>query len=140
MYSFTTSQTIAGDVDRVWNVWADPDRFPAWDPREERTRLNGPFAVGSTIDSKQKGNPAGTVTITAVQERRRWTASGPLPGGELVIDHTITAAGPGRVTVTKRYDVTGPLTALFRLYYAPKVRRAMPATFAALETETARRG
>ncbi len=140
MYSFTSARTISGDIDHVWQAWSDPNRFPDWDPRELRTTLNGPFAVGSTIDSKQKGNPGGTATITAVEAGRRWTVSNPLPGGELVIDHLVEAAGSNRVTVTKRYEVTGPLALLFRLYYGPKVRRAMPASFAALETEAARRG
>lgn len=64
----------------------------------------------------------------------------PLPGGSLVIDHLLAQAGDGEVTVTKRYDVTGPLGLLFRVYYGPKVRGAMPASFAALEAEAARRG
>lgn len=120
--------------------WGDPDRFLDWDPRELRTTLNGPFAVGSTIESKQKGNPGGTATITVVEPGKRWTVSSPLPGGALVIDHFVEAASSNRVTVTKRYEVTGPLCLLFRLYYGPKVRRAMPASFAALVTEAARRG
>lgn len=28
----------------VWSVWTDIDRFPAWDPREQHNRLDGPFA------------------------------------------------------------------------------------------------
>lgn len=121
----------------MWEAWTDPDGFPRWDPREERTRLDGPFAVSSTIASKQKGNPGGTATITAVEDRRRWTATSPLPGGSLVIDHLLTPASGGRVTVEKRYDVTGPLQLLFRLWYGPRVRAALPATFAALEAEAA---
>lgn len=140
MYSFSTSRTIHADLDRVWAAWTAPDSFPRWDPREIRTQLHGPFAVGSSIDSKQKGNPGGSATITAVEDRHRWTVTSPLPGGSLVIDHLLAQAGDGEVTVTKRYDVTGPLGLLFRVYYGPKVRGAMPASFAALEAEAARRG
>jgi uncharacterized protein YndB with AHSA1/START domain len=140
MYSFSASQRIHADVGRIWQVWTDPDSFPRWDPREVRTQLHGPFAVGSRIDSKQKGNPGGSATITAVEDQHRWTVTSPLPGGSLVNDHILAQTGDGEVTVTKRYDVTGPLGLLFRLYYGPKVRRAMPASFAALEAEAARRG
>ena len=140
MYSFEASHVIRGDVETVWAVWADPDGFPEWDPREERTELRGPFAAGSTIDSKQKGNPGGVSTITTVEPGRRWSAESPLPGGQLRIDHVVEPAGDGRVRVGKRYDVTGPLTLLFRLYYGPRVLRALPASFAALEAEAARRG
>lgn len=57
-----------------------------------------------------------------------------------MIDHILAQTGDGEVTVTKRYDVTGPLGWLFPLHYGPKVRRAMPASFAALEAEATRRG
>lgn len=140
MYSFTMSQTVAADPADVWRVWTDPDRFPSWDPRELRTHLSGPFAVGSTIESKQKGNPGGSATICDIAEGRRWAVTTPLPGGQLIIDHLVEPADGNRVTVAKRYDVSGPLSVLFRLYYGPKVRRAMPATFTALEGEAARRG
>ncbi|MDR3033657.1 MAG: SRPBCC family protein [Kitasatospora sp.] len=140
MYSFTARQEIAARPEAVWAVWTDPDRFPDWDPREERTRLHGPFAEGSTIESKQKGNPGGTATITTVETGTRWTLTSPLPGGELVIDHLLEPAAGGGTVVTKRYDVTGPLALLFRAWYGPRVRHALPATFAALDAEAWRRG
>ena len=43
------------------------------------------------------------------------------------------------VRVGKRYRVSGPLTLLFRLYYARKIRATVPETFAALEHEARRR-
>lgn len=136
MYSFMSSSTIDAPPDAVWAVWSDPDRFPQWDPRELRTRLNGPFAVGSTIDSKQQGIPGGTATITAVEPGRRWTATIPLPGGRLLIDHLLDPLGHACATVRKRYDVTGPLGLLFRIYYGPNVRRTMPSSFDALEVRS----
>ncbi|MGV9714283.1 SRPBCC family protein [Gordonia sp. NPDC003424] len=132
MYQFTAEATIHAPVDAVWAVWTDVDAYPAWDPREERARLSGPFAVGSTIDSKQKGNPGGTATITDVVAPTRWVAVSPLPGGSLTIGHDLEAAG-GDTHIRKTYTVTGPLQILFRLWWGPKVRGAMPATFSALE-------
>jgi hypothetical protein len=69
----------------------------------------------------------------------RWTAESPLPGGKLVIDHELEPL-EGGVIARKRYQVHGPLTIIFRLWYGPRVRRALPASFAALEREAARRG
>ena len=140
MYSFTARQQVSASPQAVWAVWSHPDRFPDWDPREVRTVLHGPFTAGSTIESKQKGNPGGTATITSVDAGRRWALSSPLPGGALVIDHLLEPAEGGGTVVAKRYDVTGPLSLLFRAWYGPRVRRALPATFAALEAEASRRG
>jgi hypothetical protein len=139
VYSFADARTISGEPSAVWAVWSDPDRFPEWDPREERTRLDGSFAVGSTIDSKQHGNPGGVATITAIDPGVSWTLESPLPGGRLTIDHRVEPAGPGRVRVSKRYDVTGPLTLLFRYWYGPRVSRSLPASFDALGVEAHRR-
>ena len=52
----------------------------------------------------------------------------------------VVATTTNRDSHMQRYAVTGPLGLLLRLYYGPKVRRAMPATFAALEAEATRRG
>ncbi len=133
MYEFGAQQTIHGDREAVWATWTDPDRFPEWDPREIRTSLNGPFAVGSTIDSKQKGNPGGVATITEIQPREKWTAESGLPGGKLVIEHLLSEVSDGEMTVSKRYIASGPLSVLFRFWYGPRVCRALPATFSALE-------
>ena len=137
-YVFAAEQLVSADPGALWSVWTDPDRFPEWDPREERTTLHGPFAVGSTIDSKQRGNPGGSATITAVEPRSSWTLETPLTGGRLVIDHEIELGSAG-FTVRKRYAAYGPLSVLFRLYYGPRVRAALPASFAALAAEAHRR-
>jgi hypothetical protein len=90
--------------------------------------------------SKQKGSPGGESTITRIDSPRCWTAESSLPGGRLAIDHELEPAGSGRVIARKRYQVHGPLTVLFRLWYGPRVRRALPASFIALEQEAACRG
>lgn len=140
MFTFEAQQRIHGDRDAVWATWTDPDRFPEWDPREERTSLSGPFAVGSTIDSKQKGNPGGVATITEVLPRQKWTAESGLPGGKLVIEHLLSQEGDGDIIVSKKYVASGPMSVLFRCWYGPRVRRALPETFSALEREAASLG
>ncbi|MFT4297068.1 MAG: SRPBCC family protein [Micropruina sp.] len=140
MYSFSSTQTLDAPVEKVWSVWSDPDSFPRWDPREEHTELTGPFAVGSTIRSKQRGIPQAEMVLTGVTPGERWTISSPLPGGRLTIDHVLIAEAAGRTSVTKAYEVTGPMGLLFRCYFGPIVRKAMPDTFRALEAEALRRG
>jgi hypothetical protein len=139
MYVFGDEKLISGDIAAIWTAWTDMERFPEWDPREEETRLDGPFAVGTTGYSKQRGNPGGPFRLTIIEPRRQWTAQSGLPGGELVIHHLMEEAGESRVKVAKRYEVHGPLVPLFRFYYGPKVRRALEGTFAALEREAAAR-
>jgi len=139
VYVFGDERVIDGDIAAIWSVWTDMTRFPKWDPREEETRLDGPFAVGTTGYSKQRGNPGGPFRLTVIEPERRWTAESGLPGGRLEIHHLLEPAR-GRVKVAKRYEVHGPLIPLFRCWYGPRVRRALAGTFTALGQEAARRG
>jgi hypothetical protein len=139
MYSFGSEMIISGDVAQVWRTWTDMPAFPAWDPREEETRLDGPFEVGTHGWSKQRGNPGGPFTLAAIEPGRAWSSVSPLPGGKLVVGHFLEQLAGGKIRVGKRYDVYGPLTVLFRLYYRRTVTRSLPETFAALQVEAARR-
>ena len=139
MYVFGGEQTINGDITAIWAAWTDMPRFPEWDPREEETRLDGPFVSGTSGYSKQRGNPGGPFTLTVIEPGRQWSVESPLPGGTLEVHHLMEPARDGQVRVSKRYEVRGPLTLLFRLYYGPRVKRALAETFTALEKEAAKR-
>jgi len=138
MYTIDLAATIDAPAAAVWQAWTDLDRTPDWDSREEEAKLEGPFQVGTTLWSKQKGNPGGRLTLVAIEEQRRWTVEKPLPGGKLRVDHTMSALPDGRVQVAKRYEITGPLVVLFRVVFGPRIRREIPASFAALEREAQR--
>ena len=133
MYVLECTATVTAPTRAIWEAWTDIDRFAEWDPREEQARLDGPFAVGATGYSKQRGNPGGPFTIVAVQDGRSWTAKCPLPGGDLRIEHRLRQHADGQVLTLVRYEVRGPLSPLFRFVFAPRLRRELPESFAALE-------
>jgi hypothetical protein len=138
-YELDVAAVIHADAAAAWSVWTDIDRFPSWDPRERRNRLDGPFAVGTTGSSKQKGAPGGSYTICRIEPGRSWQATSTLPGGALTIDHRVEDLAGGQVRVSKRYVATGPMALAFRWWFGPAIRRAMPASFTALAAEAARR-
>ena len=139
-YTVECEATVPGDLSDVWATWSDMAAYPQWDPREEEMRFEGPLAPGATGWSKQKGGRAGSdFTVVLVHSGRRWTNETPLPGGKLVIDHTLTEAAPGQVRVVKTYTAYGPISPLFRFHYARGIRKENPSTFAALAQEVRRR-
>lgn len=138
--TFTVEQDIDADPAAVWAVWTDVERFPDWDPREVYVRLIGDFAVNGRIESKQRGNPAGVSTISAIDPGRRWVATTPLPGGALTISHDVADIGGGRTRVAKTYTATGPMAVIFRLWFGPRLRAVLPESLARLEAEARRRG
>jgi hypothetical protein len=112
-------------------------KYPEWDPRELELRLDGPFTAGTTGYSKQKGNPGGAFRIVEVDAPSGWTNASPLPGGELLISHRLEKLGAARTRITKSYQVTGPLQLLFRIWFAPALRKAQPKSFEALAVRVA---
>ena len=136
-YTLEISGVFEADAAAAWQVWTDMPRFPEWDPREEETRLDGAFEVGAGGWSKQRGNPGGPFTITAIEPGRMWQVSAGIPGGRLMIDHTIEELPDGRSRFGKRYEVRGPMAIAFRLWWGPQLRKHVPGTFSALAARSA---
>jgi hypothetical protein len=124
---------LTAPVSALWRVWSDIDRFPEWDPLEEYSRLDGPFEVGVTGYSKARRLPGGPFTIIAVQDGSSWTARGPLPRGELLIEYRLSPREGGQVLALVRYQARGPASPVFRFALAPRLRREWPGVFVALE-------
>jgi hypothetical protein len=130
---------LGGTVESIWAVLADMPGYATWDPRAGQVRLDGPFATGTTghvVSPAGKGSP---LLLSDVVPGERWTSELPLPGGRLVMTYVLAPVGPGRVRVTKTYVAHGPVSIAFRVRYARAIRAELPATFAALEVEAARR-
>ncbi|MFF2557949.1 SRPBCC family protein [Nocardia sp. NPDC058058] len=139
MYSFTEEAVITGDIDRIWAVATDVARWSEWDPHEEKSRIDGPFAAGTRGWVKPKGAPAGPFTITDVRGGSSWTSEAGIPFGKLRGHRTYEALGDGTVRVAERVEVHGPFGPLFRLVWEKGMRADMPRTFEALEKEALRR-
>ncbi|HEX4832647.1 MAG TPA: SRPBCC family protein [Trebonia sp.] len=133
MYALECSATLTAPASALWRACSDIDRFPEWDPLGERCHLDGPFEVGATGYSKARRLPGGPFTIIAVQDGCSWTARGPLPGGELLIEYRLTPGGDGQVLARVRYQAHGPAAPAFRFALAPRLREEWPRVFVALE-------
>jgi hypothetical protein len=120
--------TIQADPAAVWQAWMP--RFEMRPPEEEARNLNlNDLAYGLKVP----------VTLVAVNEMRNWTIEHGLPRGKLVVDHWMNPLGEGRVHVGKRYDVSGPMSVAYRLFFARKFRKSWPGTIAALDRDANRR-
>jgi hypothetical protein len=92
----------------IWRLWVE---VGAWCEADhiDWARLDGDFAVGGTVKSKAKGFPvASTLTITEVEEPRRWTDESRAPGMRMTFVHAIEPRDGGAV-VTERVMIRGPV-------------------------------
>jgi hypothetical protein len=108
----------------VWQAWKP--RFEKRPPEEEALNLNL-YHLGYGLKVP--------ITLVAVNQMRNWTVEHALPRGKLAIDHWMIPLDQGRVRVGKRYDVYGPMSVAYRLFFARKFRQSWPDTFAALERD-----
>jgi hypothetical protein len=124
MLTIAADAVLQAEPEAVWRAWR-PD-FPMRPPEEEARNLHlYPLAYGLKVP----------VTLVAVNEMRNWTVEHALPRGKLIIDHWMTPLPEGGVRVGKRYDVQGPMSVVYRLFFARPIRRSILAALAALQWE-----
>ncbi len=126
---------ISGNIEDIWSIATDVNRWPEWDPHEEAGEIFGPFEVGTRAYSKPRGGPGAHWTLTGVTEGEFWSLINPMRIGTLEVENRYTQMPNGQVLCEKRMQVSGwILVALFKLHFEAATRKDMQATWAALET------
>lgn len=129
---------ISGEINDVWRVATDVNRWPEWDPHEEDGRIFGPFIEGTSAYSKPRGGPGAHWTLTDVTDNQSWSLVNPMRIGTLRVDNRYTQLTDGRVLCEKHMQVSGwILVALFKLHFEATTRKDMQATWVALEKRLA---
>ena len=83
MVLFESASMSTSEAAVIWQLWADVSRWAEAD-HILAARIDGPFAVGSTIHSQAKGLPASKLLITLVDEPRLWIDEARSPGLRMV--------------------------------------------------------
>lgn len=141
MYAFEESDTLDAELDAVWQTVSDVPSWATWDPHVLQCGFDGPFEPGSegwTLSRIVSGR-RGPFKVIKVEDKQSYTTRSPMPGGKMLIINTYRAAGPGKVAVSRRVEVHGPFTPVFRLFWAKAFQGDTRATFKALEQEAQRR-
>jgi hypothetical protein len=129
---------ISGEIDDVWRIATDVNRWPEWDPHEEAGEVFGPFLEGTSGYSKPRGGPSAHWTLTEVTKNKSWSLVNPMWIGTLRVDNRYTLLTDGRVLCEKHMQVSGwILVALFKLHFEAATRKDMQATWVALEKRLA---
>lgn len=122
MLTIAVDAVVRANPAPVWRAWRP--NYPMRPPEEEARNLHlYPLAYGLKVP----------VTLVALNEMRNWTVEHALPGGKLVIDHWMTPLADGTVRAGKRYEVHGPMSIVYRLFFARAIRKSIPGALDALE-------
>jgi hypothetical protein len=133
VYLFECEVTFQADPATVWQIWTDVARWPEWDASKEIAQMDGEFQAGSSGWVKKHNALGGTFAITKVEPGRSWVSESPLPLGRVIFDHVVEPRPGGQVRVAKGVQVEGGSAGLFRVLAAPRMRRDIEASLAALQ-------
>ena len=133
MYLFECEVSFRAEPATVWRIWTDVARWPEWDVSKEIAQMDGEFQPGSSGWVKKHNALGGTFAITSVEPGRRWISESPLPLGRVIFDHIVEPLPGGQVRVAKSVQVEGGSAGLFRVLAAPRMRRDIDTTLAALQ-------
>ena len=133
MFLFECAVTFEAEPATVWQIWTDVARWPEWDVSKEIAQMDGEFQPGSSGWVKKHNALGGTFAITSVEPGRRWISESPLPLGRVIFDHIVEPLPGGQVRVAKSVQVEGGSAGLFRVLAAPRMRRDIETTLAALQ-------
>ena len=93
----------------------------------EWSRLDGPFAVGTSGKSKPRGRlPAGRFRLDAVVPEEMFRSETKLPGARLLFEHVIEPTQAG-VTITHRATLDGPAAWLWLPLLRKSIEGGLPA-------------
>lgn len=134
MFEAAHSERIEADAEAVWELWADPGRWPEWNQQLERAELDGELREGA--EARVKFRRGGTVRFTVVEldPGRLLVDEARFPGARLGHEHLLAPRG-NAVEVTHRLYVTGPLWVFWALMLGRKRMRESVARFVERERE-----
>lgn len=107
---YSRSTTVAPA--QIFDAWADPVSWPAWDTSVANVEFEGPMRVGVTGRLTPIAGPPSTFTITDVVPGRLLTNSSRLPGARLDFIHRLEPDGDAHVA-TVEVRVVGPLAGVW---------------------------
>jgi uncharacterized protein YndB with AHSA1/START domain len=112
------SQGIRASAADVWELWADPARWPDWDQRIEAVELEGELRVGAEPRVKLRRGGRVRYEVVALDPERLLVTEARFPGARVGHEHRL-APGPTSVESAHRLYVSGPLSA----FWAPMLGR-----------------
>jgi uncharacterized membrane protein len=103
--------TIAAPIERVWDIYADVERWPTWTASVTSVELveGAAIAIGSRARIRQPRLPKLVWTVTSVDPGRSWTWVTHAPGATTTAEHVLRALDDGTTHVTQSIEQRGAL-------------------------------
>jgi hypothetical protein len=133
--------TIAAPPERVWEVYADVERWPSWTASVTSLELldGDGLAIGGRARIKQPRFPTLVWTVTALDPGRSWTWVTHAPGATTTASHTLRRLADGSTHVEQSITQAGVVGAVVGLLTRRLTRRYLAMEAAGLAEQATRR-
>lgn len=119
-----TTETKASSK-AVWRLWADVSNWKRWDSEVLWSRLDGPFAVGTSGVLKPKHGPQAKFVLSEVQEELRFVDQTKVIGTTLTFIHELQPMQNG-TKITHRVEITGLLAPVLGATLGRQLKTGLP--------------
>ena len=139
MFEAVHTERIGAPPSAIWPLWADPARWPEWNPQVHRAELDGELRVGAEIRVKMRRGDKVRYAVTELEPERLLALEVRFPGARQGHQHRLEPAHQG-AEVTHAIRVTGALWTAWSLMLGRKRMREAVAGFTERERELVRPG
>jgi hypothetical protein len=134
MFEAVHSERSTAEPAAIWELWADPDRWPDWNEQLERVELDGELGVGAELRLKLRRGGTVRYTVTELEPERLFADEARFPGARLGHEHRL-APGKSSVEITHRVYLEGALSGFWALMMGRKRLRESVVRFVERERE-----
>jgi Polyketide cyclase / dehydrase and lipid transport len=130
--NFQHSVNIAAKPADIFNLYANVDGWPKWDPEVIESSINGTFTPGAIGMIKPKGGPKSKIELIEVKPNVGFTIQCKLPLCVMTFGHELVPEG-STTTATHRVTFTGLLAPLFGRLIGTGIERTLPTSLQGLK-------
>ena len=106
MWVHEHSQDTTVARDKIWAVLADVDNWTNWDTSMAEIRLDGPFAVGSTVVMTPLDQEPIRSTIVQLDDGTTYVDETGFAGTVLRFSHTLSTLDAGTTRIVHRVEIS----------------------------------
>jgi hypothetical protein len=134
MFEAIHSERSSAEPAAIWELWADPARWPDWNEQLERVEFDGELRVGAEVRLKLRRGGTVRFAVTELEPERLLVDEARFPGARLGHEHRL-APGKSSVEITHRVYLEGPLSGFWALMMGRKRLRESVVRFVERERE-----
>ncbi|MGK2878179.1 MAG: SRPBCC family protein [Solirubrobacterales bacterium] len=120
------SEATTATREQIWALWADLEGWPSWDENLEWVKPEGPLEQGTFATLKPKGAKVVAFEFVEVDAPNGFVDVTLLPQAKMRMEHRLTDAEGGGLTLHQSISFSGPLGFLFSYVMGRGMKRDMP--------------